>query len=187
MFRVTKECKHSPSVTHLRFFTRMIAETGLFRPPITLAYLLAWFGGSGYAADIAATLVSFSLSSVNVELIALHALKNAPLARIASNWFIIRVASNKAEAEKVSISKKISTLRFHEPYIRMEGTNRGMTVSAGMAFKSLCSHLYLTEMHGRTNTHSRCVRFDFNGDSTINFCGCDGLPRELGLYFSACK
>ncbi|KAF9448985.1 hypothetical protein P691DRAFT_791786 [Macrolepiota fuliginosa MF-IS2] len=96
----------------------MIAETGLFCLSITFTHSLAWFGSNGYTADTVAAL-------------------NAPLAGITFNWFIIYVASNKGEAEKVSVSERISTLRFHEPYTGMGGTNHGMAVSAGAAFEIL--------------------------------------------------
>lgn len=64
--------------------------------------------------------------------------KNAPIVGIAFNWFIIRVAVNKAEVAKAQIPENVSTLMFNRPSAmghetKIDGANAA--VSAGAVFE----------------------------------------------------
>ncbi|KAF9442236.1 hypothetical protein P691DRAFT_681919, partial [Macrolepiota fuliginosa MF-IS2] len=112
--QVAQQCKLAMSTTHLHFITRVIAESGLLCLSIIFAHLLVWFGKSEFAVDTVAAL-------------------NTPIVGIAFNWFIIRVATNRAEAARTPMAEGISTLRFDHSETRMQHTNT--RVSAGAAFE----------------------------------------------------
>ncbi|KAF9450665.1 hypothetical protein P691DRAFT_700852 [Macrolepiota fuliginosa MF-IS2] len=117
--QVTQQCKFVISPTHLYFLIRVIAESGLLCLSITLAHFLVWFGSDDYAVGVIAAL-------------------NPPVMGVAFNWFIIRVAINKAEAAKVTIPERITTIRFNKPPTTHHGTMMDGTnglVSGGAAFE----------------------------------------------------
>ncbi|KAF9446593.1 hypothetical protein P691DRAFT_761480 [Macrolepiota fuliginosa MF-IS2] len=100
IYRTAKSCKYIMSVGRLHFFIRVVSESGVLYFSITFAHFLSRFGTSKFATNIISVL-------------------NAPVIGIAFNWFLIRVAINKAiEAAKEAYrdqQKGISTIRFNGP------------------------------------------------------------------------
>ncbi|KAF9450649.1 hypothetical protein P691DRAFT_773734 [Macrolepiota fuliginosa MF-IS2] len=144
--RVARECGFATPTRHLHFLIRLFAESGLLCFSINLAHFLVWFGSSTFAIQVIAAI-------------------NPALIGIAFNWFIIRVATNRAEATRSAMPGNITSIKFAQSSIHHRTMADGPNglISGGAIFE-----LVIAATSGSNeDDHSTGEKSDSSGSTKV--------------------